>query len=66
MTDKLEDLESPPKEFTELLYWDRGLYTAKMWYREEWEGSYIQWCLARDIAKAIEAEFDAAAGFTYP
>jgi hypothetical protein len=36
-------------------FWDRGFETAKSWYHEEWDGSYIQLTLARDIAKAIES-----------
>lgn len=42
--------------YRSLRYWMTGFETAKRWFHEEWDGSYIQLDLARDIAKAIEVE----------
>lgn len=44
-----------PEEYRRLAYWEQGFDTAKRWYHEEWNGSYIQLALARDIAAAIAA-----------
>jgi hypothetical protein len=52
--------EQPPKEFTDLSYWTVGLEVARRWYHEEWEGSHLQHCLARDIAQAIDREVEIA------
>ena len=48
--------DSVPPEFSKLRFWERGFETARSWYHEEWDGSYIQLALARDIARAIELE----------
>jgi hypothetical protein len=50
------DDERIPLEYRELHYWERGFEVAKRWYHEEWDGSYIQLDLARDIAEAILIE----------
>jgi hypothetical protein len=56
----MSDKPEAPKKVVELPYWDSGLQIARAWYHEEWDGSYIQMCLARDIAQGIEREVAAA------
>jgi hypothetical protein len=43
-------------EYRVLRFWESGFEVAQTWFHEEWDGSYIQLCLARDIANAIEDE----------
>lgn len=50
------DDERIPLEFRKLQFWRRGFEVAQRWYHEEWDGSYIQLNLARDIAQAIQEE----------
>ena len=52
----MEQEHEIPAEFSSLRYWEQGLNTARVWYHEEWDGSWIQLCLARDIAREIEIE----------
>lgn len=49
-----------PAKYSDLRFWERGLAVARTWYHEEWDGSYIQLNLARDIAQAIEDEVSIA------
>lgn len=45
-----------PPQYIKLRFWEQGLDVAQRWYHEEWDGSYIQLDLARDIAKEIEKQ----------
>lgn len=59
----MSDIDEPsderiPAEYRVLRFWDRGFDVAKRWYHEEWDGSYIQLNLARDIAKTIGEEVE--------
>ena len=61
----MSDIDNPADDRIEPVYrcmpfWDRGFEVAKRWYHEEWDGSYIQLTLARDIAQAIEVEVERA------
>lgn len=62
----MEGTDPIPHGFIKMPYWEEGLETAKSWYHEEWEGSDIQWRLARDIARAIDHAVGLATGRITP